>query len=85
MHSISNPGLRCTLCLCVIILSSDTKQCVIFSQCTAPVFEFQNADFPINENQDAQVCVEIDPFEPQTAGELTIEFIVIDGTKAGMY
>ena len=73
------------LCLCVIILSSDTKQCVAFSQCTAPVFQFQSPDFPINENQDAQVCVLIHPFETETSEELTIEFIVINGTKAGMY
>ena len=61
------------------------KQCVAFSQCTAPMFQFQNADFPIDENQDAQVCFEIDPFETQTADELTIEFIILDGPKAGMY
>ena len=67
------------------ILSSDTKQCVAFSQCTAPVFQFQNVDFPINENEDAQVCVIINPFETQTSEELTIEFTIMPGQKAGMY
>ena len=62
-----------------------TLSSVAFSQCTAPVFDFQNADFPINEAQEAQVCVLIDPFETQTSEELTIEFIIIAGPKAGMY
>ena len=49
------------------------------------MFEFQKADFPINEDEEAQVCVTIDPFETQTSDELTIELTITVGPKAGMY
>ena len=68
--------------MCVIILSSDTKQCVAFSQCTGPVFDFQLDNFPVSEGADVQVCVTINPFDPQTSQQLTIQLTTMDGPKA---
>ena len=49
------------------------------------MFDFQNADFPIDEDEEAQVCVVINAFEPETTEELTIEFTIMVGPKAGIY